>query len=103
MEVIVISDRQGLRENFRMLNNLALIGQFGISLVVPTVLCVFICYFLVSRSITGSWVYIPGFILGIGSSFMTAYKFYLYVIEKGIRKDKSKDIRRKGIYFNRHF
>ncbi|MCR4590622.1 MAG: AtpZ/AtpI family protein [Lachnospiraceae bacterium] len=82
-----------------MLNNLTLIGQLGLSLVVPVILCIMGCFFLVSHGLTGSWIYIPGFILGIGASFMTAYKFYLYAT-KG--KHMKKKTERKGVYFNRH-
>ena len=45
-------------------------------------------------------IYIPGFILGLGASFMTAYKFYMYVLKK--EKKTSKKFRRKGVYFNKH-
>ena len=83
------------------MNDFALIGQFGLSLVMPVIICVLICHVLVSRGVAGTWVYIPGFILGIGASAMTAYKFYLYVMKKD-RKDKKKKVRRKGVYFNRH-
>ncbi len=85
---------------FRFFGNFALIGQFGLSLAVPIILCVIGSYFLVSHDIAGTWIYIPGFILGIGASFMTAYKFYMYVEKTGRKRDKK--IKRKGIYFNRH-
>ena len=70
-----ISDDNRARERLKMLNNLALVGQFGLSLMMPVIMCVFVCYFLCSKGIAGEWVYIPGFILGLGASFMTAYKF----------------------------
>lgn len=63
-------------------------------------MCLLICYFLCSKEIAGTWVYIPGFILGLGASFMTAYKFYMYVLKK--EKKTSKKFRRKGVYFNKH-
>ena len=96
----VISDKNKAGERFRILNNIALIGQFGLSLIMPLLICTFLCYFLVSKGIAGGWVYIPGFILGLGASFMTAYKFYLYVQKK--EGPSSAPKRRKGIYFNRH-
>ncbi len=83
-----------------MLNNLTLIGQLGLSLTVPVIICVLGCFFLVSHGLTGSWIFIPGFILGIGASFMTAYKFYVYAMKD--RSGKKKTIR-KGVYFNRHY
>ena len=96
----VISDDNRARERLKMLNNLALVGQFGLSLMMPVIMCVFVCYFLCSKGIAGEWVYIPGFILGLGASFMTAYKFYIYAVNK--QDGGKKKVRRKGVYFNRH-
>ena len=41
-----------------------------------------ICYLLISKAGIGLWIYIPGFILGLGASFMTAYKLWLSVIAR---------------------
>ena len=84
----IITDNFKKSERLQLLNNLALIGQFGLSLVIPVILCVLGCFFLVSRGLTGAWIYIPGFILGIGASFMTAYKFYLYAVNGKQNKKK---------------
>ena len=97
---MVISDNNKAGERFRILNNIALVGQFGLSLIMPLLICTFLCYFLVSRQIAGAWVFIPGFILGIGASFMTAYKFYLYVQKK--EGSSSRKMCRKGVYYNHH-
>ncbi len=95
------TDSKKAGERFRALSNLALIGQFGLSLMMPLILCVLGCYLLVSHNIIGTWIFIPGFILGLGASFMTAYKFYLYVNGTEAKR-KGKKLSRKGVYFNRH-
>lgn len=79
--------------------NIALIGQLGVSLVVPVLFCMLVCYYLNTHVHVGGWVYIPGLILGIGSSCMTAWK--LYVSEK----DKSKKAKDQdhGPSFSRHY
>ena len=104
-EVEIISEktedgRKG-RERLKLFSLFALVGQFGLSLVCPMILCVAFCYFLFSRGVIGAWVFIPGFILGVGASFMTAYKFYLYAIggDKKEKRGKKKD---RGICFNNH-
>ena len=98
-EVGIISDSDRRGERLKLFNNFALIGQFGLSLIMPMLLCFFLCYFLCSRGIFGVWIYIPGFILGLGASFMTAYKFYLYVTRKEGNKGKKRE---RGICFNDH-
>ena len=78
----------------------AMVGQLGLSLLMPLLLCLFGCYLLVSKLSVGAWVYIPGFILGLGSSMMTAYKVYLSVVHK----EEKKKIKRNPneVYFSKH-
>ena len=83
----------------QILKQFALVSQLGLSLIMPTLLCLLACMLLTTYAGVGAWIYIPGFILGLGSSFMTAYKFYQAVIRKeeaAGRKDKDK------ISFNSH-
>ncbi len=96
----VISENNRTGERLKIFNNFVLIGQFGLSLIMPVIICVVLCYMLVSHGFAGAWVYIPGFIMGLGASFMTAYKFYLFVLKK--EEKKSSRVNRKGVYFNHH-
>ena len=79
-----------------ILQKLALLTQLGLSFIMPTLLCVGLCWFLCDRFAIGSWIYIPGFFFGLGASFMTAYKFYLSVISKQSKEKKPK------ASFNKH-
>ena len=86
------------REELNMiLRNVALLSQLGLSIVMPMLITVGICYFLTGRFNIGMWIYIPGFVLGIGSSVMTAYKFYKSVISK-----EQKENKKTRVSFNRH-
>ena len=77
---------------------LALLGQLGLSLAMPILMCLGACYLLCTRLGIGLWVYLPGMILGLGASFMTAYKVYLSVTRRG--KDDGSSSR--GPAFNEH-
>ena len=79
--------------------HLAMIGQLGLSLIMPLLMCLFACYLLCSKLSVGAWVYIPGFILGLGGSMMTAYKVYLAVLKKESKKKSRSD---NEISFNKH-
>jgi len=79
-----------------IIKNITLITQFGLSLVIPLLMCLGICWFICDRTGVGAWIYIFGFIMGIGSSFMTAYKFYLAQIAGQKKEEKPK------VSFNRH-
>ncbi len=84
-----------------ILSQFAMIGQLGLSLLMPLLLCLFACYLLYSKLSVGVWVYIPGFILGLGGSMTTAYKVYLSVIHREEKKKKEKNP--NEIYFNKHY
>ena len=84
-----------------ILSQFAMIGQLGLSLLMPLLLCLFACYLLCSKLSVGVWVYIPGFILGLGGSMTTAYKVYLSVIHREEKKKKEKN--QNEIYFNKHY
>lgn len=85
------------RENLNdIIKNVAFLGQLGLSLIMPVLLCIALCVFLINRFNIGIWIYIPGFVLGLGASFMTAYKFYLSEAKKSKKEEK------KTISFNKH-
>ena len=84
----------------RLIGQFAMVGQLGLSLLMPLLMCLFICYLLTTRLSLGVWVYIPGFIMGLGSSWMTAYKVYLSVVHK----EEKKKLKRgpDEVSFNKH-
>ena len=58
----------------KLMTQFAMVGQLGLSLVTPLLICIFACYMLTTRLGVGGWVYIIGFFFGLGGSMMTAYK-----------------------------
>ena len=65
-----------------ILAQLTMLGQLGLSLATPILMCLAVCYLLCTRLHAPLWIYLPGMILGLGASFMTAYKVYLAVTGK---------------------
>ena len=78
---------------------LSMLSQFGLSLLTPTLLCLLVCWWLTAKLGLGAWIYIPGFILGLGSSFMTAWKFYVKIMSAN---KKLSDDRKDKHFFNSH-
>ena len=70
--------------------NLSILSQFGLSLAMPLLLCLFVAYQLREHFHLSYWIYLPAFFFGLAASFMTAYKFYLSVSEKE-KKQETKD------------
>jgi len=77
--------------------NFTLVAQLGLTLLMPLLMCLGLCWLVTSRLGVGSWVYIIGFFFGMGGSFMSAYKFYLAEVKKNEKKDG-----KHKINFNSH-
>lgn len=75
-----------------------MVGQLGLSLVTPLLICIFACYMLTTKLGVGGWVYIVGFFFGLGGSMMTAYKVYLEVDKKNKKKERPEN----EVNFNKH-
>ena len=81
-----------------ILAQLTLLGQLGLSLATPILMCLGACYLACTRLHAPLWIYLPGMILGLGASFMTAYKVYLAVT----RKEKKQQRGAHERAFNEH-
>lgn len=88
-----------MKEWNRIFSQLAMIAQFGLSLIMPLLLCLLVCYLLNAKCGVGEWVYLLGFFFGLGGSFTTAYKFYLTVMKK---EERNKEKEKPKVSFNKH-
>ena len=87
-----------LMKNFSyILKNISMLGQLGLNIIIPIILCGLFCWFLTDKCGVGEWVFIPGLTLGLGAAFMSGYKFYLAETKKN-KKDEEK----KKVSFNKH-
>ena len=85
-----------MKEWSKAFRNLSILSQFGLSLAMPLLLCLFVAYQLREHFHLSYWIYLPAFFFGLAASFMTAYKFYLSVSEK------EKKLETKDRAFNQH-
>jgi hypothetical protein len=75
----------------KALTYIVYVGQLGLDLIMPVLLCLAGCWYLTSHLGWGLWIYIPGFLLGIGAGAMTFWKFYTKIVMKEHRNpDKNK-------------
>ena len=82
----------------KLMTQFAMVGQLGLSLVTPLLICIFACYMLTTKLGVGGWVYILGFFFGLGGSMTTAYKVYLDIT----KKNESKKRPENEVSFNKH-
>ncbi|WP_455010513.1 AtpZ/AtpI family protein [Oribacterium sinus] len=85
-----------MKEWSKAFRNLSILSQFGLSLAMPLLLCLFVAYQLREHFHLSYWIYLPAFFFGLAASFMTAYKFYLSVSKKEKKQEK------KDRAFNQH-
>lgn len=83
----------------RAFENLIYVGQLGLDLIMPVLLCLGGAWYLDSHFGTGLWVYFVAFPLGLAAGGMTFWKFYQRVVMKGYRKKREDPGK---ISFSRH-
>lgn len=69
-------------KNKTIISELTLITQFGLSLISPIFLCIFVSLKIQKYFNFGAWIVIVGIALGVGSMALNFYKFYKKHIHK---------------------
>ena len=54
-----------MKDWMQISQRLIMLGQLGLSLLMPLLLALGVCYLLVSRLGIGLWIYFPGFLFGL--------------------------------------
>lgn len=83
------------------LEDLIWVTQLGLSLMMPLLLFMGLCYWLTTAQGVGSWVYIPGLVLGIGAGCSSFWSFWKLVQSRNAQKEKQKE-KKQVISFNQH-
>lgn len=97
-----LRDEGHVKKYSEVLKNLSLVSQLGLSLIMPVLLCLFLCWLIVNKTGAGTWVYLIGFFFGLGGSVMTAYKVWHAVMKKNNDNSDDNDDRQERIGFNEH-
>jgi len=76
----------------KALTYIVYVGQLGLDLIMPVLLCLLLAWLLDGRFSLGVWIYFVAFFFGLGAGACTFWKFYTKVVMKGEKKaNKSKD------------
>lgn len=80
---------------------LVYVGQLGLDLIMPVLLCLAGCWYLDTHFGFGMWIYFVGLFFGLDAGFMTFWKFYTKIVMKGQKRpDKNKP---KSHSFSKHY
>ena len=75
-----------MKDWMNLSQRLIMLGQLGLSLAMPLLICLGVCYLLTAKMGLGLLLYFPGFVFGLGGSFMTGYKMWQQVSAKERKK-----------------
>ncbi|MGN0975249.1 MAG: AtpZ/AtpI family protein [Gemmiger sp.] len=82
---------------YRLLEDVLWLTQLGLSLLLPLVVCLWGCSWLTAHTGVGGWIYVPGFVVGLGCGAATFRNFARMMMK---RAEKNKSGRPAG--FNKH-
>ena len=63
------------KDYYKIVKSLAWITQFGLCMITPLLLCIFIADFIKTKFDVGGWIMIAAITIGIGGSFMSLLNF----------------------------
>lgn len=88
-----------MRSIAKALEDLVWVSQLGLSLIMPVLLLMGLCYWLTTTFAVGVWVYLPAILLGLGVGGSSFYSFWKMMQRKHALQKKEKP---NTISFNRH-
>ena len=87
-----------MKDIIKALEDLTWFMQLGLTVLIPILMMMVLCYWLTHRFGIGPWVYIPGVLLGLGSSAVSFHSFSKTIL----RRKENRIPQKKAVRFNRH-
>ena len=78
-------------KTFEAFKNLTFITQFGLSVVSPIIIYVWLASWLKSKFLLGDWIMVVGIILGLISAFSSGVSFFRYVLRQAKNSQEEDD------------
>ena len=91
-----------MKKYMKIAQLIAMFGQLGFSLITPPVVMALLAWWLQSRLGWGSWIMIVFLLIGLITSAVSAYQFYLKVMSTMEKTDREKEPIKKSEVSYRH-
>ncbi len=78
-------------KTFESFKNLSFITQFGLSIISPIIIYVWLASWLKSKFSLGDWIMVAGIMLGLFSAFYSGASFFRYVLRQAKKSQEEKD------------
>ncbi len=84
---------------YKAMEDLVWVSQLGLSLMMPLLLLLGLCYWLTTSFDFPMWIYLPGFVFGIGGGMSSFWNFWKLFKSRNRKIDKET---RRAVFFNKH-
>ena len=91
-----------MKKYMKIARLIAMFGQLGFSLITPPVVMALLAWWLQSCLGWGSWIMIVFLLIGLITSAVSAYQFYLKVMSTMEKTDREKETIKKSVVYYRH-
>lgn len=91
-----------MKKYMKIAQMIAMFGQLGFTLITPPVVMALLAWWLQSRLGWGSWIMIVFLLIGLVTSAVSAYQFYLRVMSSVEKTDREKEPAEKQVVYYRH-
>ena len=90
-----------MKKYMKIAQLIAMFGQLGFTLIAPPVVMALLAWWLQSRFGWGSWIMIVFLLIGLVTSAVSAYQFYLKVMSSMEKTDREKKPTEKSVVYYR--
>lgn len=91
-----------MKSFFKVVRLVTMFGQLGFTLITPPVVMALLGWWLQRRLGLGTWVMLMALLIGLVTSGVSAWKFYLRVIGPEKNRTKKEDPTDKPVVFYTH-
>ena len=80
-----------MKELNKLMTGIFYVGQLGLDLIMPVILCMLLAWFLDSKFGFGLFVFLPALVIGIAAGVTNFKKFYHKMVMKDVKKRNPKE------------
>ena len=78
-------------KTFEAFKNLSFLTQFGLSVVSPIIIYIWLASWLRDKFSLGDWIMAVGIVLGLFSAFYSGVSFFRYALRQAKKSQEEKD------------
>lgn len=77
-----------VNKTFNTIKHISFLTQFGLSVITPLLLCIFLGVWLKNKFGLGDWIVFTAIIIGLISAFYSAASVFVYIFKEAKKSEK---------------